>query len=103
MYKIVFFVPKTHCELVKDAIFKAGAGKLGNYENCSWQVLGQGQFMPLNGSAPFLGRANELEKVDEYRVETICLEANIAAVVAALKHSHPYEEPAYDVYPLEKI
>ena len=100
MYKFVFFVPESHVEQVKSAAFKAGAGKMGCYDQCAWQVLGEGQFRPLNGSDPYLGRENKLEGVKEYRVEMVCSEACIREVVDAFKASHPYEEPAYDVIAL---
>lgn len=97
MYKVVFFVPESHLEPVKTALFSAGAGRIGDYENCCWQVAGQGQFRPLNGASPFLGAVGELEVVTEYRVELVCENSAIDAAIAALKQAHPYEEPAYDV------
>lgn len=100
MYKLCFFVPQSHLEPVKQAVFAAGAGRIGDYDQCCWQVLGQGQFRPLPGSSPFLGRENEVEQVDEYRVEMVCADAVIAAAVSALRQAHPYEEPAFDVWPL---
>lgn len=100
MYKLVFFVPDSHVETVKSAVFAAGAGRIGDYDYCSWQVLGQGQFRPLPGSDPFLGTTNQLELVSEYRVETVCADNCIHDVVAALRQSHPYEEPAFDVWHL---
>ncbi|CAA0090191.1 GTP cyclohydrolase 1 type 2 [Zhongshania aliphaticivorans] len=103
MYKLVFFVPVSHCEAVKRAVFDAGAGGQGEYESCSWQVLGQGQFLPLKGSQPFVGSHGKLEIVDEFRVETLCEKDFIHGVVAALKKAHPYEEPAYEIYKLEVI
>lgn len=97
MYKLCFYVPETHLELVKAAVFAAGAGRIGAYEACCWQVKGQGQFRPLQGSRPFIGVQGNVEHVDEYRVELVCEEMHIRAAVAALKQAHPYEEPAYDV------
>jgi len=97
MYKLCFFVPETHLDSVKQAVFDAGGGRMGDYDNCCWQVKGCGQFRPLPGSSPFIGKVNELETVDEYRVELVCEDACMAAVVAALKQAHPYEEAAYDV------
>ncbi len=97
MFKLVFFVPASHVESVKHAVFAAGAGRIGNYEHCAWQVLGEGQFRPLPGSNPFIGSQDILEKVPEYRVELVCADACIADAVAALKAAHPYEEPAFDV------
>ncbi len=103
MYKLCFFVPESHLEKTKNAIFEAGAGKIGDYDSCAWQCLGQGQFRPLAGSDPFLGSAGELEKVEEYRVELVCEDALIRDAVAALKSAHPYEEPAYEVFRMEDL
>lgn len=95
MYSFVFYVPVDHCESVKNAVFAAGAGKIGHYDQCSWQVLGQGQFRPLQGSDAFIGQPDQLAFVDEYRVEMVCSDKCVDAVIAALKKSHPYEQPAY--------
>lgn len=103
MYKIVFYVPATHVDKVKAAVFDAGAGKVGNYDQCCWQTLGQGQFRPLPGSTPFVGQQDTVEKVDEYRVEMVCEDQFVQAVMKALKAAHPYEEPAVDVVPLVQI
>lgn len=103
MFKLVFYVPVPQVEEVKEAIFAIGAGKLGNYSHCAWQVLGQGQFKPLAGSQPFIGSANSLEVVDEFRVEILVEEDLIKEAITALKQAHPYEEPAYEVIKLEKF
>ena len=101
MYKFVFFVPDTHADEVKEAVFAAGAGRIGDYDSCSWQCLGTGQFRPLEGADPFIGTAGgHVEQVREYRVEMVCEDEYIAAAVAAMKQAHPYEEPAYDVWAL---
>lgn len=99
-YQITFYVPQEQCEEVKEAMFQAGAGKLDNYEACSWQVLGEGQFRPMEGSKPFLGETNKLEKVLEYKVEMLCVADKLETVIKALKSSHPYEVPAYGVLAL---
>ncbi|HSW93020.1 MAG TPA: NGG1p interacting factor NIF3 [Gammaproteobacteria bacterium] len=101
MYKISFLVPVTHVDQVKLAVFNEGAGKIGNYQHCAWQTLGEGQFMPNEEADPFTGQKNQLNKVPEYCVQVICEDDVIRAVVAALKKAHPYEEPAYDVVKLE--
>lgn len=103
LFKLVFFVPKSHLEVVKGAVFAAGAGRQGNYEHCCWQVLGQGQFRPLAGSTPFLGKRDRLESVAEYRVEVLCPAECASAVKSALVVSHPYEEPAFEFLPLLQI
>ena len=101
MFVLYFNVPTTHVEIVKNAIFAAGAGIINNYSHGSWQTLGEGQFMPLAGSNAFLGKINEVEKVPEYKVETVCDEAHIEEVIAALKRAHPYEVPFYHFWKLE--
>ena len=103
MYKLVFYVPESHLESVKSAVFKAGAGKIGNYDQCSWQVCGTGQFRPLAGSDAFVGTEGRLETIEEFRVELVCAEEFIRQSLAALKNAHPYEEVAYDVWRLENL
>lgn len=101
MYKLCVYVPDTHLEAVKQALFEAGAGRIGNYDRCCWQVAGEGQFRPLAGSDPFIGQSGRVETVTEYKVELVCEDAVVAAAVRALKQAHPYEEPAYQVWRLE--
>ncbi len=103
LFKLAFFVPESHLEVVKQAVFKTGAGTIGNYDQCCWQVLGEGQFRPLAGSQPFIGSEDTPQAVTEYKVEMVCSDGTIRAAVAALKQSHPYEEPAYDVIRLENF
>ena len=103
MYKLAFFVPESHLDVVKAAVFSTGAGKIGDYQECCWQVLGQGQFRPMASADPFVGNAGILEQVDEFRVELVCQDALIKEAVAALKQAHPYEEPAYDVWKLAEL
>ena len=100
MYKLCCYVPESHLEVVKAALFAAGAGRIGDYDNCCWQVPGQGQFRPLSGSNPFAGQLGEVEQVTEYRVETVCEAHTIKAAVKAMREAHPYEEPAWDVVAL---
>lgn len=97
MYKFCFFVPETHLDQVKTAVFAAGAGKICNYDSCAWQVKGIGQFRPLTGNNAFIGQTDLLEEVSEYRVEMVCPKTKMPEIVRALKDSHPYEAPAYDV------
>lgn len=103
MVKLTFFVPESHLEAVKQAVFSADAGAIGDYDQCCWQVLGEGQFRPLPGSDPFIGQLSTVEKVPEYRVEMVCGDDAINAAIKALKQAHPYEEPAYDVVRLEQF
>ncbi len=103
MFKLAFFVPESHVEQVKCAVFAAGAGRVGAYDQCSWQVLGHGQFRPLDGSQPFIGQGGVVERVQEWKVELVVADELIQQVVAALKQSHPYETPAYEVWRLENL
>ncbi|EKT4523837.1 YqfO family protein [Pseudomonas putida] len=103
MYKLAFFVPPSHVDVVKAAVFAAGGGRIGDYDHCAWQTLGQGQFRPLDGSQPFLGQAGQVEQVQEWKVELVVADDLIAQVVAALKASHPYETPAYEVWRLAEF
>lgn len=103
MLKLIYYVPESHLEPTKRAIFDAGAGGIGNYEHCAWQVLGTGQFKPIQGANPFIGKLDTLEQIPEWRVETIVPEAKASAVAKALKASHPYEEPAFEFIQIIKI
>jgi hypothetical protein len=98
MYKLSFYVPASHLEQVKKALFASGAGKYQCYDQCCWQTVGQGQFRPLAGSSPHLGQTGQLETIEEYKVEMVCIETAIKAAVQALRSSHPYEQPAYEIY-----
>ncbi len=101
--KLVVYIPESHREPVKDALFAAGAGRLGKYDQCCWQTRGYGQFRPLVGSDPHIGTAGSLEQVDEWRVEMLVADELAANVRDALLHAHPYEEPAYEFVPLMDI
>ena len=103
MYQLCFYVPESHLEKVKTALFKEGAGKSGNYDSCSWQTEGLGQFRPLQGSRPFIGDKNRVEQVHEFRVEMVVPDIYIKSVLKALKAVHPYETPAYSVYEIKTI
>jgi hypothetical protein len=103
MYKLGFYVPPSHLDAVKTAVFTAGAGRIGNYDSCAWQTLGQGQFRPLGGSQPYQGQTGVVETVEEYRVELVCADDLLRQVIQALKAAHPYEEPAFDVVKLEQV
>ncbi len=103
MFVVVFYVTETHLEKVKEALFNAGAGKIGKYSRCCWQVEGQGQFMPEEGSSPHIGIKGGISKVSEYRVEMVCKKKNIGKVKKALLASHPYETPAYHFIKVKKI
>jgi len=98
MFILVVYIPEGHVHHVKQALFQAGAGKLGSYGECSWEVKGWGQFRPLEGSDPYLGESGMLNRVSEYRVEITAAESSIVQVLEALMKEHPYETPAYHVY-----
>ncbi|WP_238772945.1 Nif3-like dinuclear metal center hexameric protein [Prescottella equi] len=96
--KWVVMVPTTDTVRVREALFAAGAGELGDYRECSWTVTGDGQFRPLPGAAPTLGVVGEVETVREDRVEVIAPRRSRARILAALRAAHPYEESAFDVF-----
>jgi len=98
MYQIYFYVPVKSKEIVKTAMFKAGAGQLGNYEQCCFESPGVGQFQPKTGSNPFTGKIGVLEKVQEYKVEMIVDSKCLNSVISALKLAHPYEEVAFGYF-----
>ena len=95
MFHISFYVPVKDAEKVKNAMFQAGAGKIGNYDYCSFELRGKGQFRPLSGSNPTLGSEGKIETVEELKIEMVCEDSLVRDVIAALKKSHPYETPAY--------
>ncbi|KKW11833.1 MAG: hypothetical protein UY51_C0005G0074 [Candidatus Jorgensenbacteria bacterium GW2011_GWB1_49_9] len=101
--KIVVFVPETHAESVREAMGKAGAGRIGNYTSCSFSTRGIGRFRPEEGANPSIGKIGELEKVNEEKVEMVCQRNKIKDVINAVKKVHPYEEVALDVFPLEDV
>lgn len=103
MYKISFFVPEDHKEKVKEALFEIGVGRYKNYDKCSWEVLGSGQFRALEGANPHIGDVGKVEKVDEYKVEMVCDDSLIKKAVDVLKEAHPYEEVAYEVFKMEEL
>lgn len=99
--KIVIFVPETHTDIVREAMGKAGAGKIGNYTHCTFSTKGIGRFKPEQGANPHIGEVGTLEEVVEERIETVCERTKLDAVIDAIKSVHPYDEIAYDVYSLE--
>ncbi|MBU1259642.1 MAG: Nif3-like dinuclear metal center hexameric protein [Planctomycetes bacterium] len=99
-YKLVIFVPVKSLQKVANAVFKAGAGAIGNYSHCSFSSAGLGTFFPLEGAKPTIGKKGKLEKVDEIKFESIVPAQKITDVVKAMKAAHPYEMPAFDVIKL---
>jgi len=98
--KLVVFVPQNHLQSVSEAMFKAGAGHIGDYAECSFQQKGIGTFKPLDGSTPFSGAIGKRSEDEEVKLETVCTIHNARQVIRAMKAAHPYEEVAYDCYPL---
>jgi dinuclear metal center YbgI/SA1388 family protein len=96
-YKVITFVPAGDVNRVADALYAAGAGAIGHYSHCGFQTAGSGTFKPLAGANPSIGKVGQLEKVDEIRLETVVPAGKVEAVIAALRKSHPYETPAFDV------
>jgi len=88
-------------EKVKQALFDAGAGRIGNYDSCCWQSIGIGQFRPLQNSNPTIGSVDNIEQVNEIKIELVCADHLVKQAILSMKLSHPYEEPAYDVWRLE--
>ncbi|MEW6216266.1 MAG: Nif3-like dinuclear metal center hexameric protein [Candidatus Bipolaricaulota bacterium] len=101
LVKLVVFVPHGHEDAMADALFRAGAGKIGNYGRCSFRAPGVGTFLAGPGTRPFLGEVGKEEHADEARLETIVPGERLPHVLRAMREAHPYEEVAYDVYPLE--
>ncbi len=100
LLKLVVFVPVSHADAVREAISRAGAGYIGNYSHCTYNLKGTGTFCPLEGTSPFIGVTGRLEQVEEIRIETIIKQEETDRVLQAMLEAHPYEEVAYDLYPL---
>ena len=98
--KLVVFLPREALDNVRAALFEAGAGKIGKYEHCSWYAAGTGTFLAGEGTEPAVGQRGKEQRVSELRLETVFPEELQDEVVAALRRTPPYEEPAFDIYPL---
>jgi hypothetical protein len=98
--KLIVFVPREALDRVRDALFGAGAGGIGNYTRCSWYTEGTGTFLGGAGTSPAVGQSGREERVAELRLETVFPAERQDAVVAALREAHPYEEPAFEIYDL---
>jgi hypothetical protein len=101
--KLVWFVPREALEATRAAVFEAGAGRIGEYQRCSWYTAGTGTFLGGEGTEPSIGRAGREERVSELRVETVVPADRARDVVAALVAAHPYEEVAFELYPLVEL
>lgn len=95
MIQVIVFIPLSHKDQVKQAMFDAGGGKIGHYDSCSFEQIGLGQFRPLAGSRPFIGDQGHIEEVEEVRLEMTCEDHLFPAIIEAMKRAHPYETPAY--------
>ncbi len=102
MFKLVVFVPEEKTEEVAGAMFSAGAGHIGHYSNCSYRTFGQGSFFGDPSTKPAVGKKGKMEMVDEVRLETIVSSKDLPQTVTAMLSMHPYDEPAYDIYALQK-
>lgn len=100
LYKVVVFAPRSGSDAVRQAMFQAGAGAMGNYQEASYETQGHGRFTPLKGASPAIGQVGRPEAVEETRIEVLCGQANLEQVVQAAKAAHAYEEPAVDAYQL---
>jgi dinuclear metal center YbgI/SA1388 family protein len=101
LFKLVVFVPKDHHQKVLDAVLNAGAGHIGNYSHCSFNIEGYGTFVPGEGSEPYIGQPGKLERAEEMRIETVVPNSLRSKVIQAMLKNHPYEEVAYDLYPMD--
>ena len=99
-HKLVWFVPEEALDATRDAVFAAGAGRIGDYQRCSWYTAGTGTFLGGPGTSPATGEPGSEERTPELRVETVVPGERVEAVVSALIAAHPYDEVAYDLYPL---
>jgi hypothetical protein len=103
LYKLVWFVPQEALDTTRDAVFAAGAGQIGNYERCAWYAMGVGTFLPREGADPAIGEVGREQRVPELRVETGVPPERAEDVVRALVAAHPYEEVAFELYPLVEL
>lgn len=98
--KIVVYVPKSHTDIVRQAMGDAGAGKIGLYSHCSSSTDSIGRYIPTDGANPSIGQVGKFEEVIEERIEAVCERSKAKEVIAAIRKVHPYEEVAFDIYPL---
>ncbi len=101
MYKLEYYVPRSHLEATQQALFAAGAGNIGNYADCCWVTEGMGQFRPLAGATPFIGQKERVQQEPELKVELVFDRPLKERILAALEDSHPYETPAYQIIAFE--
>lgn len=97
-YKLIVNVPLSHADALRDALGKAGAGRIGNYSHCSFSIRGTGRFLPSDQANPHIGKSGQLETVEEEQIQVDVLHEDMKTVLQALKETHPYEEPGYEIY-----
>lgn len=100
LIKLVVFVPEENADDIREALGKAGAGKIGNYSFCSFSIKGVGRFKPLKGADPHKGSVDEMELVNEERIEVACEKDQVNEIIRVIKDAHPYEEVVIDIYPM---
>ncbi len=100
LYKLVVFVPSEAEEAVRLALGAAGAGRIGDYDHCAFVTAGRGHYRPLEGSTPYRGQKGRIETAEEFRVEVLVRAEDVPTVLEAMRDTHPYEEVAWDLYPL---
>jgi len=98
--KIVVYVPVSHGDKIRDVLNLFSSGKIGKYDYCSFTLKGIGRFRPLAGAKPFIGSYEQIEQVEEERIETIALKKDVHKLIKSIRSVHPYEEPVIDIYPL---
>jgi hypothetical protein len=103
LMQLVVYVPEDHVDAVRDAMFAAGAGAIGNYDECGWAVPGKGTFRPLDGANPYAGEQGMREAMEEQKLEMVVEPWKLTDVLAAMKSTHPYEEVAHGIWPLQQI
>ncbi len=99
--KLAVYVPEKHQDILLNALFKAGAGKIGNYDETSFSFQGEGSFRPIEGASPFMGKIGKRELAKEIKIETVFQERHLNKIIDTIYKNHPYEEPAYDIFPLK--
>jgi structural toxin protein (hemagglutinin/hemolysin) RtxA len=102
-FLISYYVPESHLEITKEALFKAGSGFFGLYDKACWQIKGTGQYRTLEGANPFHGTTDAISIIDEYKVEIMCTKEHLTKSIEALLESHPYEVPVYQVFPIFSV
>jgi hypothetical protein len=101
--KIVVYVPESHADELRQAMGDAGAGVIGNYSHCTFTTKGVGRFLPMEGAHPKIGKVGMYEETEEERIETVCTRDRLDEVLKAIRRAHPYDEVAFDVYPIEEV